>query len=146
MTRFEDLFQLEQQIDNQPHFLFLLNKQGYTPLDLAINEKEEDKAKLLIQKMQKFTDNCSLKFVKKCQRLELKFEKSFTLSVLKNNTTLIHCFPSKSVKTVYVSMSQVKDYRKYKEDKDQSLELITSPFHLACKLSNEEAVRELVEN
>lgn len=66
-----------------------------TPLDRAINEKEEEKAKLLIDKMAKYNDSCSLKFVKKPHRLELKFEKSFTLTVLRNNSYLIQNFPSK---------------------------------------------------
>ena len=52
----QDLFLLETQIDSMPHLLFMLNKHGLTPLDVAINEKEEDKAKLLIAKMSKFTD------------------------------------------------------------------------------------------
>lgn len=43
-------------------------------------------------------------------------------------------------------MSQVKDYKKYKEEKSQYEEMVTTPFHLACKLSNDEAVRQLVEN
>lgn len=76
-----------------------------TPLDFAINEKEEEKAKILIDRMQKYNNNCSLKFVKRPQKLELKFEKSFTLAVLRNNLNIIQSFPSKTVKTVNVSMS-----------------------------------------
>lgn len=31
--------------------LFMLNKQGMTPLDIAINDKEEEKAKIFIDRM-----------------------------------------------------------------------------------------------
>jgi len=41
----------------------MLNKQGQTPLDVAINLKDDEKAKLLIDRMQKYNTNCSLKFV-----------------------------------------------------------------------------------
>lgn len=85
----EDNDQLENMINNAPHLLFLLNKLGLTPLDIAINEKDDPKAILLIQKMAKYGQNCSLKFVKKPHRLELKFEKPFTLCVLRNNNALI---------------------------------------------------------
>ena len=64
-----------------------------TPLDIAINEQVDYKAKIIIDKMFKFNENCSLKFIKKPNRLELKFEKSFVLSVLRNNSELIKSFP-----------------------------------------------------
>lgn len=86
-----------------------------------------------------------LRFVKRPNRLEHKFEKPFTLSVLKNNLTLIQAFPEKTVRTCYVNMSQTRDYRKFKLDKTANPEIITTPFHLACKLSNDEAVRQLVD-
>lgn len=88
-----------------------------------------------------------LRFVKKANRLEHKFERPFTLSVLKNNLTLIQAFPEKSIRTCYVNMSQLKDYRKFKLDKTTAAnpDIITTPFHLACKLSNDEAVRQLVD-
>jgi hypothetical protein len=121
--------------------LFMLNKQGMTPLDVAINEKEEEKAKVLIERMQKFNYNCSLKFVKRPHRLDLRFEKSFTMAVLRNNADIITSFPEKTVKTVAVCMTQVKDYKKYKEEKAGNAEITTTPFHLACRLSNDEAVR-----
>jgi len=42
-------------------------------------------------------------------------------------------------------MGQVGDYRKYKEEKIKNHNIITSPIHLACKLSNDEAVRQLID-
>jgi hypothetical protein len=42
-------------------------------------------------------------------------------------------------------MTQVKDYQKYKADKSQYQEAVSTPLHLACKLSNDEAVHLLVE-
>jgi len=73
--------QLEGRIKNQPQMLFMLNKDGYTPLDKAITEKDEQKARFLILKAQKYTNNCSLKFIKRPNRLDLKYEKSFTLAL-----------------------------------------------------------------
>jgi SNF2 family DNA or RNA helicase len=67
--------------------------------------------------MKTFNNNCSLKFVKRPNRLDLKFEKSFALATLKNNQAVLDDFPAKLIKSVYVSMTQVKDYKKYKEDK-----------------------------
>ena len=82
-----------------------------------------------------------LKFIKRPNRLEMRFEKPFTLSVLRNNLTLIQSFPEGSIRTCYVNMSQTKDYNRYKLEKLSNQDLRTTPFHLACKLSNDEAVR-----
>jgi ankyrin repeat protein len=126
--------------------LFLINKEGCTPLCMAINEMQDAKALTLIDKMERFgVHHSPLRFVKRPNRLELKFEKPFTLSVLKNNFTLIQAFPEKSIRTCYVYMGQTLDYRKFKQDKLTNPEVITTPFHLACKLSNDEAVRQLVD-
>jgi len=62
-----------------------------------------EKARFLIDKMGNFGPECSLKYVKKPQRLALKFEKSFTMAVKKNKTEIFELFPKYSVKTVYVS-------------------------------------------
>ncbi len=105
LTKFEDVNDLQNQISSNPHMLFMLNKQGMTPLDIAINEKEEEKAKIFIDRMQKYNNNCSLKFVKRPNRLDLRYEKSFTLAILRNNLALITSFPEKTVKTVTVCMT-----------------------------------------
>jgi hypothetical protein len=89
----------------------MLNKQGFTPLDVAVTEGENVKARYLIEKMQRFNTNCSLKFVKRPNRLELKFEKSLTLAINKNNSLILQCFPSKTIRTVNISMNQLKDYK-----------------------------------
>ena len=54
--------------------------------------------------MAQFSAECSLKYVKRPQRLNLKFEKSFTMAVKKNKTEVLELFPRHSVKTVYVAM------------------------------------------
>jgi hypothetical protein len=72
---------------------------------------------MLIRVMNKYHHKCSIKFMKQPHRLELKYERSFTMAVKKNRTQLIERFPKNSVKTVYVSMSQLKDIRQYKAEK-----------------------------
>jgi len=109
-------------------------------------ENATDKAVFLIQRMTKFSPECSLKFIKKPHRLSLKFEKSFTMAIKKNKSEVLELFPHHSIKTVYCSMHQLKDYKQYKEDKDRLKELLTTPLHLACQNSNMEAVRILIEN
>jgi hypothetical protein len=59
---------------------------------------------LLIQKMTKYPIDCSLKFIKKPLRLDLRFEKSFTLAVKENKQDVLELFPRGSIKSVYVSM------------------------------------------
>lgn len=44
-------------------------------------------------------------------RLDLKYEKAFTIATLKNNVHILQVFPKKSIQTVHVSMSQLKDYK-----------------------------------
>ena len=83
----------------------MLNKLGYTPLDLCINENDEKRSLYLIEKMHKYNNNCSLKFVKRPNRLELKFEKSFTLAVLRNNENIIEAFEDKEIKTSLINVS-----------------------------------------
>ena len=58
---------------------------------------------------------------------------------------MIQGFPEKSVRTCYVNMSQVGDHNKYKIDKQQNPDIITTPLHLACKVSNDEGVRQLID-
>lgn len=76
---------LMQRISEQPHHILALNKLGLTPLDMAVFSNDEEKSVFLIEKMKAFANNCSLKFVKRPHRLDLKFEKSFCLAVQKNN-------------------------------------------------------------
>jgi hypothetical protein len=67
--------------------------------------------------MEKFASNGSLLFVKKPNRLEHRFEKPFTLSVLRNNLFLIQAFPDNTIKTCYVNMTQMRDYEQFKDEK-----------------------------
>ena len=103
-------------------------------------EKETEKATMLIQRMQKYGPDCSIKFVQKPHRLDLMFEKSFAMAVKQNNNDILDLFPINSIKTAYVSMHQLKDYKQYKNDKERHVEQLTTPLHLACQNSNIEAV------
>ena len=60
------------------------------------------------------------------------FEKSFAMAVKQNNNDILDLFPINSIKTAYVSMHQLKDYKQYKEDKERHVEQLTTPLHLAC--------------
>ena len=169
----ENWSKFEAQLCDFPHHLFMLNKYGQIPLDVAIQESVQagldekiakdhkskvdagaamqeiknarQKAQMLILRMQRYGPECSIKFVKKPHRLDLKFEKSFALAVKKNKEDIVELFPINSIKTVYVSLHQLKDYKAYKSDKNRHIEQLTTPLHLACQQSNIEAVRQLVE-
>jgi len=95
--------------------------------------------------MQKYGPSCSIKFVQKPHRLDLMFEKSFAMAVKMSKNNILNLFPPNSIKTVYCSVHQLKDYKQYKEDKERHVELLTTPLHLACQNSNIEAVLHLIE-
>lgn len=106
---------------------------------------------LLIRQMTKYPIDCSLKFIKKPLRLDLRFEKSFTLAVKENKQDVLELFPRGSIKSVYVSMHQLQDYRKFKGNKTSPTtgsvhDLFTTPLHIAAVASNIEAVRTLIQN
>lgn len=74
--------------------LVLLNSDGYTPLDLAIIQGKKDKAALLIQHMRFIKSQSAIRFICKPHKLDLKFEKAFTLSIEKNhNSDFFRKFP-----------------------------------------------------
>ena len=73
------------------------------------------------------------------------FEKSFAMAVKKNKNDILDLFPMNSIKTVYCSLHQLKDYKQYKEDKERHVEQMTTPLHLACQNSNIDAVHQLIE-
>jgi hypothetical protein len=89
LIKFEGISEVEALASQQPHLLFLINNDGCTPLCMAINEQLDAKALLLIDLMSKHSLHSNVKYTKRPNRLELKFEKPFTLSVLKNNLHLI---------------------------------------------------------
>ena len=95
-------------------------------------ENATEKAGRLILRMIKFGPTSSIRYVKKPHRLELKFEKSFTLCVKKHKNEILDLFPINSIQTAYVSVHQLKDYKQYKEDKNRHVDLLTTPLHLAC--------------
>lgn len=67
------------------------------------------------------------------------------MAVKKRKNDIIELFPMNSIKTVYCSVHQLKDYKQYKADKNKDIELLTTPLHLACQTSNVEAVRSLID-
>ena len=144
-TRLEELDILENQATINPHMLFILNQMGMTPLDMAVFEGKNDRAEMLLKKSKKFHSMSSIRFITKPHRLELKYEKSFTLALQRNNNELIYNFPNKSIKTMYVPISPMKSYEQYKFMKNINKDIFTTPVHIACRLSNDEAIRVLIE-
>ena len=67
-------------------------------------ENATEKAEQLISRMQKYGPDCSIKFIKKPHRLDLKFEKSFAMAVKKNKNEILELFPIQSIKTAYCSV------------------------------------------
>ena len=108
-------------------------------------ENATEKAQMLILRMQKYGPHCSIKFVQKPHRLDLMFEKSFAMAIKMNKNDILDLFPINTIKTVYCSTHQLKDYKQFKEDKQRHVEMLTTPLHLACQNSNIEAVRQLIE-
>lgn len=118
--------------------LFMLNKNGQSPLDIFVEEDFSDmlcdleagdkgwkptskimdesqsrlyqeerdniflearqfeqscKAAELISMMHKFSPGCSFRFLKEPHRLDLKFERSFTMAIKRNRTDIVQRFP-----------------------------------------------------
>jgi len=107
-------------------------------------DNSTEKAQLLISRMNKYGPDCSIKFVKMPHRLDLKFEKSFAMAVKNNKNDVLLLFPPRSIRTAYLSLGHLKDYKQYKQDKEQT-DMFTTPLHIACQSSNIEAVRILIE-
>ena len=145
-TKFEEMDILDNQATINPHMLFILNHLGMTPLDMAIFEGKNDRAELLLKKSKKFHSMSSIRFITKPNRLELKYEKSFVLAVQRNNNDIIFAFPNKSIKTMYVPMTAIKNYEEYKIMKNSNVDVYTTPIHVACRLSNDDAIRALIES
>lgn len=82
-------------------------------------------------------------------RLELRFEKSFALAVKENKQDVLELFPNGSVKSVYVSMHALLDYKQIKASKKLRgaiNDVMTTPLHIAAEHSNIEAVKTLIQN
>ena len=67
------------------------------------------------------------------------------MAIKKGKNDVLDLFPMQSIETTYVSVHQLKDYKSFKEEKASDKELLTTPLHLACKNSNIDAVRILLE-
>ncbi len=75
-----------------------------------------EKVSYLINKMKKFSsfNQCILE----ANRIELKFERSFTMAITKNRPfQLLEVFPKNTIKTVYVSLCQLMNFKHYKQKK-----------------------------
>ena len=94
-------------------------------------DNSTEKAQLLISRMNKYGPDCSIKFVKMPHRLDLKFEKSFAMAVKNNKNDVLLLFPPRSIRTAYLSLGHLKDYKQYKQDKEQT-DMFTTPLHIAC--------------
>jgi len=67
------------------------------------------------------------------------------MAVKKNKNDIYSKFPKNSIKTCYVSMSQLTDIKSFRAMKSSNAqEIITTPLHLACQTSNVEAARILL--
>lgn len=142
----ENLEELGQMLKNNPQLLFMLNKEGLSSLDVAVKEQDNARAQFLIERYQQFGPSSCLRFVKRPNKLDLKFEKAFTLALTLNNYEMVKKFPTKHIKTVHVLNTQLRDFDKYKADKEQFKDILTTPFHYACKVGNDWAIRILVES
>ena len=85
-----------------------------------------------------------MRFITRSNRLELKYERAFTLAVLKNNSEILSKFPARGVKPCLVKKASTSKDTKLPK-KLRTAEETTTPLHLACRVSNEEAVKLLVE-
>ena len=86
-----------------------------------------------------------LLFIKKPIRVDLRFEKTFTMAILLNEVELLGLFPENQIKSVYVSMHQLADYKLYKDRKQhlrgQIKDQLTTPLHIAASKGCSEAVK-----
>jgi len=80
------------------------NKGELDNIDESYQQKHI-KSLLLMKMMQRHHPQCSIKYLRHPQRLDLKFERSYTMAVKRNRTEILSSFPRNSIKTVYVSTS-----------------------------------------
>lgn len=106
------------------------------------------KCRVLIKAMNRYHSLSTIPFVLAPHHLDKKFVRSFAMAVKQNKTSVVQLFPKKSVKTRYVCLTKSEDYQEFAEKKKtkQLSELITTPLHLACQMSNMEAARILLTN
>jgi len=92
-------------------------KQNVEAAQVSVDNATE-KAQLLIRRMQKYGPDCSIRFIKKPHRLDLKFCKSFAMAVKRNKNDILHLFPPNSIQTAYIGLYQLQDYKQYKDNKE----------------------------
>jgi hypothetical protein len=104
-----------------------------------------NKVQTLIKLCGRYHPLCSMRFLKDPTHLDLKFEKSFTTAIQMSKTSVLGKFPRESIKTCYVFFNQASDPQDSLNMKRNHPErCITTPLHLACQMSNEEAARILL--
>lgn len=99
--------------------------------------------------MMKYQNDSALKFIKKPIRLDLRFEKSFAMAIKMNKQDVLELFPAKKIKSVYVSLHSLVDYKHFKGQKQAHGSIndqLTTPLHLAATTSSVEAVRTLIQH
>ena len=61
--------------------------------------------------MMKYPNDSQLKFIKKPIRIDLRFEKSFSMAVKMNRKDVLDLFPNLTIKSAYVSLHLLTDYK-----------------------------------
>lgn len=74
--------------------------------------------------MNQFLSKSSLQFLTFSSKVDLRFEKSFTMAVKNNRNEILQSFPKNQIRNVYVI---------YKTNIDNAEEKkVTTPLHMAC--------------
>ena len=74
--------------------------------------------------MNQFSSKSSLQFLTFSSKVDLRFEKSFTMAVKNNRNEILQSFPKNQIRNVYVI---------YKKNIDNVEEKkVTTPLHMAC--------------
>lgn len=74
--------------------------------------------------MNQFSSKSSLQFLTFSSKVDLRFEKSFTMAVKNNRNEILQSFPKNQIRNVYVI---------YKTNIDNIEEKkVTTPLHMAC--------------
>jgi hypothetical protein len=74
--------------------------------------------------MNQFSSKSSLQFLTFSSKVDLRFEKSFTMAVKNNRNEILQSFPKNQIRNVYVI---------YKTNIDNVEEKkVTTPLHMAC--------------
>ena len=119
----------------------MLNADGLTPLDYSIEKAVEanmeeqrlrlegdeakaeklddleqlytEKSQILIQRMLKFRNDSGIAYIKRPCKVALRFEKTFARAIQHNKNDVLALFPPMSIKSVYITMHSLKNYREF---------------------------------